>query len=114
MEIHLANYKQDIIHNVTVNDKVVPFTLESYMHVTKLPKRRLYLATKDTGNQKHVNELPNVLLIDDEDDDDVFSLPYFNRQETKNLKAEQHKDYEASLQIHRDKSEGKKSSFWVK
>ena len=46
MEFSLANYKQEIIDTIIVDNKVVPFTLQRYMYCTKLPKVRVYLAPK--------------------------------------------------------------------
>ena len=46
MEFTLANYKEDIVANVVVGGAAVPFTLQRYVNATKLPRVRLYLASK--------------------------------------------------------------------
>ena len=46
MEFTLANYKEDTISNVVVGGSVLPFTLQRYLNATKLPRARLYLASK--------------------------------------------------------------------
>lgn len=129
METHLANYKQDIIEDITVNDIVLPFTLEGYLQATKLPKVRLYLATKqqdktgsedDTKKKQEVHEIPDddYHHSDDRhsddhssDHDDIFSLPYFDLVETQNLKEAQDREYEESLKIDRAKSEKQKEQL---
>ena len=46
LEVTLANYKEDTVSNVVVGGSVLPFTLQRYLNATKLPRARLYLASK--------------------------------------------------------------------
>ena len=46
MEFTLANYKEDTVSNVVVGGSVLHFTLQRYLNATKLPRARLYLASK--------------------------------------------------------------------
>ena len=107
------------MNNITVSSKVEPFTLEKYIRATKLPKERLYLATKTKEinvdekarwYKKPLDDIPNVIDIDVSDDDEV-SLPSFDWLESRMLKSEQDNAYETSLKLDRAKEEKKKEQL---
>lgn len=96
-----------------------PFTLEKYIRATKLPKVRLYLATKPKEinvdekarwYEKPLDDIPDVIDIDVSDDDEV-SLPSFDWLESRMLKSEQENAYETSLKLDRAKEEKKKEQL---
>ena len=62
MEFALANYKEDVVSNVVVGDSVVPFTLQRYLNATKLPRARLYLASKMKQSESDDNDDDSCLL----------------------------------------------------
>ena len=106
MEFSLANYKQEIIHSVIVDNKVVPFTLQRYMYSTKLPKVRLYLASKakiSAHKEKERLQAQPPLTTEATEDlpedpfDEILFSPMFDMQTTRALKAEQDKAYFESL-----------------
>lgn len=77
----LANYKQEIIlDEVFVGGSMMPFTLQRYINSTKLPKVRLYLASRSKIDEKNMNK-QHLETIDEpttcnneqwESDDDVL------------------------------------------
>ena len=104
-EFSLANYKQETINSIIVDNKVVPFTLQQYIFSTKLPKVRLYLASKAKMSAQEEKEVPQaqpvctteakVDLLDPYDE--ILLTPTFDVQVTRALKAEQDKAYLESL-----------------
>ena len=56
MEFTLANYKEDIVAKVVVGGAAVPFTLQRYVNATKLPRVRLYLASKMKQCESQVSD----------------------------------------------------------
>lgn len=62
MEFTLANYKEDIVSNVVVGGSLMPFTLQRYMNATKLPRARLYLASKMKQCESDDNDDDSCLL----------------------------------------------------
>ena len=120
MEFSLANYKQEIIDTLIVDNKIVPFTLQRYMYSTKLPKVRLYLASKAKTSAKEEEELPqtfplhsteaNEELLDDPFDE-ILLNPTFDLQTTRALKAEQEKAYNESLNEDKGKTERRRQEL---
>ena len=51
MSFFLANYKQEIINEVPVGGVMLSFTVQRYVNATKLPKVRLYLASRLNTNK---------------------------------------------------------------
>ena len=52
MSFSLTNFKQELIIEVLVNGSKLPFTLQRSINSTKLPKVRLYLASKSNPGTK--------------------------------------------------------------
>ena len=121
MEFSLANYKQEIIHSVIVDNKVVPFTLQRYMYSTKLPKVRLYLASKAEISAHEEKDEPlqaqPLLTTEATEDlpedpfDEILFTPTFDMQTTRALKAEQDKAYFESLNEDKTKTEKRKQEL---
>ncbi|KAK3742020.1 hypothetical protein QZH41_014346 [Actinostola sp. cb2023] len=133
MDFSLANFRQETVVDITVDNKVLPFTLERYMHSTKLPKVRLYLASKKkTSNEKeensytlqreednHLNsciELPRTQplvpdIFGNEFDDAIFDQPSFDLHTTRSIIAEQDQAYQESLHADQSKCEEKKQKL---
>ena len=120
MEFSLANYKQEIIHSVIVDNKVVPFTLQRYMYSTKLPKVRLYLASKakiSAHEEKEPLQAQPPLTTEATEDlpedpfDEILFSPMFDVQTTRALKAEQDKAYFESLNEDKTKTEKRKQEL---
>ena len=138
MEFTLANYKEDTVSNVVIGGSVLPFTLQRYLNATKLPKARLYLASKVkqseeddddsllkpildlTTTRNHYPdedmnflEFPLVSLDQTSDEcDDVIVLPSVtNLKANRDLIAEQNKDYEDSLLADQKKEDARKEKL---
>ena len=120
MEFSLANCKQEIIHSVIVDNKVVPFTLQRYMYSTKLPKVRLYLASKakiSAHEEKEPLQAQPPLTTEATEDlpedpfDEIVFSPMFDMQTTRALKAEQDKAYFESLNEDKTKTEKRKQEL---
>lgn len=139
MEFTLANYKDDTVSNVVVGGSVLPFTLQRYLNATKLPRARLYLASKVkqceseedgddsllqpmfdlTTTRGHYREdttsleCPLVGLDQAADESkDVIPLPSMtNLKANRDLIAEQDKEYQDSLLTDQKKEEERKEKF---
>lgn len=135
MEFTLANYKEDTICNVVVGGSVLPFTLQRYLNATKLPRARLYLASKVkqceyvedddddsllqpmtdlTTTRRHKPEedrtFPECPLVDhdqasDEGKDVILLTSVTNLKANRDLIAEQNKEYQESLLADQKKEE---------
>ena len=140
MEFTLANYKEDTISNVVVGGSVLPFTLQRYLNATKLPRARLYLASKLrqceseedgddsllqpmsdlTKTRRHLPEedttFPECPLVDhDQTSDegkDVILLPSVTSlKANRDLIAEQDKEYQDSLLADQKKEEERREKL---
>lgn len=140
MEFTLANYKEDTVSNVVVGGSVLPFTLQRYLNATKLPRARLYLASKvkqceseEDGDDSLLQpmfdltttrghypvedttslEWPLVVLDQAGDEGkDVIPLPSMtNLKANRDLIAEQDKEYQDSLLADQKKEEERKEKL---
>lgn len=140
MEFKLANYKEDIVSNVIVGGSAFPFTLQRYLNATKLPRARLYLASKVkrckseedsddsllqpvldlTATTRHYPEedttfpeCPLVVLDETCDEGkDVIPFPLeTNLKSNRNLIAQQDKEYQDSLLADQKKEEERKEKL---
>jgi hypothetical protein len=113
MSFSLANYQQELITEVLVSGSKLPFTLQRCINSTKLPKVRLYVASKinhddylyrsaieidDDIEDTRKNKEQKIVLDTNQStnktrqDDKISDL-----ETTRLLKAEQDKAYQASL-----------------
>ena len=140
MEFTLANYKEDTISNVVVGGSVLPFTLQRYLNATKLPRARLYLASKLrqceseedgddsllqpmldlTKTRRHLPEedttFPECPLVDhdqaSDEGKDVILLPSVTSlKANRDLIAEQDKEYQDSLLADQKKEEERREKL---
>ncbi|PFX18413.1 hypothetical protein AWC38_SpisGene17223 [Stylophora pistillata] len=140
MEFTLANYKEDTISNVVVRGSVLPFTLQRYLNATKLPRARLYLASKQkqceseedgdhsllqpmldlTNIRRHHPEedttFPESPMVDqdqasDEGKDVILLSSVTSLKANRDLVAEQDKDYQYSLLADQKKEEERREKL---
>ncbi|KAK3754730.1 hypothetical protein QZH41_019376 [Actinostola sp. cb2023] len=112
MTFSLANYKQEMMTNVSVGGSKLPFTLQRYINSTKLPKVRLYLASKVKKDDKEEDK--QYQYEEDEEDEERFSeeddeylyRPMIDLEATTvHTRVEQDKVYQASLVADQAKEE---------
>lgn len=130
----MANDKEDIVSHVVVGGSVLPFTIQRYLSFTKLPRARLYLASKVkrfesekdgddsqlqpmldlTTTRWHYPEedttIPECPLVDydraSDESKDVILLPSVtNLEANRDLIAEQDKKYQDNLLADHKKEE---------
>lgn len=140
MEFTLANYKEETVSNVIVGGSVLPFTLQRYLNATKLPRARLYLASKlkqcesaEDGDDSllqpmldftnttryHPEEdptFPECRLVDHDQASDGGKDPILLPSETnlkanRDLIAEQDKEYHESLLADQKKEEERREKL---
>ena len=140
VQFTLANYKEDTVSNVVVGGSILPFTLQRYLNATKLPRARLYLASKvkqceseEDGDDSLLQpmfdltttkghypeedmtslECPLVALDQASDEGkDVIPLPSMtNLKANRDLIAQQDKDYQDSLLADQKKEEERKEKL---
>ena len=131
MEFALANYREDIVSDVVVGGASLPFTLQRYMNATKLPKARLYLASKKkqyeyeqddqcllqpvidlttVSEPKHEEDRP-VEDAYEKKDAHLLHQPMTNLKATGDLIARQDKEYQESLLADQHKAKQRKEQL---